>query len=115
MAFIKTENNNGKVDKNINIKGRLPGKPKTRREIRDSELLSILRKIKPHLSESIMTAATIMKNDKATEAGRLKAAVILLEAYRELVDDVYNGVDIEEEGTEVQPNTPVFSLKVINE
>ena len=36
------------------------GRPKltrkrTRREIRENELMSILRKIKPHLSDSIMT------------------------------------------------------------
>lgn len=96
------------------------GRPKltrkrTRREIRENELMSILRKIKPHLSDSIMTAAKIMKNDVATDGNKLKAAVILLNAYREIVGDVYNGEDRDdEEGNEVQESAPVFSLKVVD-
>ena len=41
--------------------------------------------------------------------------VILLNAYREIVGDVYNGEDRDdEEGNEVQDNAPVFSLKVVD-
>ena len=113
MAFRSRKELNGQVDPNINQQGRIKGiKDKTRREIRSQEFLSLLRKIKPHLSESIMTAATIMKNKDAGAANQLKAAVILLNAYRELVGDAYSG---EDDGTaeEVQPNQPVFSLKMI--
>ncbi len=118
MAFKKRDEN-GAYDPKINLKGRPPVDKEnapTRREIREKEFLSILRKIKPHLSESIMTAAKIMKNQEASHQNQLKAAVILLNAYKELTNEVYDGEDADLEGTEVQPNNPaaVFSLKVIN-
>ena len=75
-------------------------------------MLSLVRKIKPHLSDSIMTAASIMRNKEAGPGNQLKAAVILLNAYKELIGDLYDGDD-EEEGQEIQPNTPSFSLHVL--
>lgn len=115
MVFKKRADNNGEVDPRINQAGRIKTeKVLTKRAVRDRELLALLRKIKPHLSESIMTAANIMKNKEASHMNQLKASTILLNAYRELINDAYNGEDPEEEGVEVQPNTPVFSLKMIN-
>ena len=120
IMFKKTTPD-GKVDPNINIAGRKPkvdgegNKVLTNREIKSKELLSILRKVKPHLSQSIMTAADIMKNKEATHQNQLKAAVILINAYRELVIDLYGkDVDGSDEGEEIQP-TAAFSLKVIGE
>lgn len=111
--FKKTKD--GVIDPRINTLGRPKQTRKlTRREIKENELMSILRKIKPHLSDSIMTAAKIMKNDVSTDGNRLKAAVILLNAYKEIVQDVYNGED-NEEGNEVQDSAPVFSLKVVEQ
>lgn len=78
----------------------------------------LLRKIKPHVADSIMTAANIMKDADASHQNQLKAAVTLLDAYRKLTMDMYSGEDIDEEaeGKEIQQqNAPVFSLKVINE
>ena len=98
----------------INRQGRPRQEKMTRRQVKDQELLSILRKIKPHLSDSIMTAATIMKNDKAMDSNRLKAAVILLNAYKELVGDVYNGEEVDDETFE-NTSAPVFSLKVVEQ
>jgi len=116
MVFKARKDNDGKVDENINKAGRIKGNAeKSRREIRDQSLLSLLRKISPHLSESIMTAATIMKNKEAAHANQLKAAVILLNAYKELVNEVYAGGDEEEIGTEIQPNGPVFSLRIVGD
>jgi len=118
MVFKKRAENNGEIDPRINVQGRVrnPNGEKilTKRAVRDKELLSLLRKIKPHLSDSIMTAAKIMKNEDASHMSQLKAATILLNAYKELINDAYNGEDPEEEATDVQPNTPVFSLKMIN-
>ena len=119
--MFKKTTPDGKVDPNINIAGRKPkvdgegNKVLTNREIKSKELLSILRKVKPHLSQSIMTAADIMKNKEATHQNQLKAAVILINAYRELVIDLYGkDVDGSDEGEEIQP-TAAFSLKVIGE
>ena len=116
MVFKARKDNNGQLDENINTKGKIkPNREKSRREIRDQSLLSLLRKVSPHLSESIMTAATIMKNKEAAHANQLKAAVILLNAYKELVNELYTGGDEDAEGTEIQPNSgPVFSLRMVS-
>ena len=114
MAFKSREENGGEIDENINTKGRIKTKQRSRRSIREQELLTLLRKIKPHLTESIKVAAGIMKNEEASHMNQLKAATILLNAYKELVNDVYDGVDKDDEGTEVQPAAPVFSLTVLD-
>ena len=86
----------------------------TKRELRERELLMILRKLRPHVADSIIAAAKIMKNEQALDSNKLKAATILLDNYRKLVLDLYDGEDQEGEGTEVQQeNRPLFSLKVI--
>ena len=117
MVFKAKEENNGQVDPNINLGGRRKReKQLTRREIRGNELLSLLRKVKPHVAEAIMKAALIMKNNDASHQNQLKAAVILLDNYKSLLGDLY-GTEVvsDETGEEVQPNTPLFSLTVINE
>ena len=114
MVFRATAENGGVVDPAINKLGRIRGvKEKSRREIRTAELLGLIRRVRPHLSESIMTAATIMRNKESGAGNQLKAAVILLNAYKELVNDLYAGGDEDEEGVEVQSNTPSFSLHVL--
>lgn len=87
----------------------------SKRDLKDREFLMILRKIRPHIADSIVTAANIMKNEKAADQNKLKAAAMLLEQYRKLVIDMYDGEDQDEEGDEIQQqNAPVFSLKVID-
>lgn len=105
------------------VSGNPNGRPKkdrdsdkvTNRELKERELLMLLRKIKPHVAEAIFQAAKIMKNEEAAHQNQLKAAALLLENYRKLSLDLYDGEDIaEQEGTEVQQNNAaVFSLKVI--
>jgi hypothetical protein len=105
--------------------GNLAGRPKkphvldkpTNRDLKERELVMLLRKIKPHIAEAIVQAASIMKNSEASHQNQLKAATILLDNYRRLTLDMYDGEDVaEDEGTEVQQNNaPVFSLRVINE
>lgn len=96
-----------------------PGRPKgsvkkrTNRALREQELLMLLRKIKPHVSESIMTAARIMKNQEAAHTSQLKAATILLDAYKQMVNELYNGED-DAPAEEVQKTGAVFSLTVLN-
>lgn len=112
-----------KGDKNINRAGRpttaekllKDGQTTTRRALKDRELMILLRKIKPHLTEAIIKAVEIMKNDEAKHVDQLKAATILLENYRRLVLDVYDGEEDQTPAEEVQQqNAPMFSLTVID-
>jgi hypothetical protein len=114
MPFVKG-------DKNINRVGRVPRDPgskkPTNRELKEKELVMLLRKIKPHVSASIVQAARIMNNEEARDQDKLKAATIILDNYRRLALDLYDGEEVADgEGSELQPtdNTPVFSLKVVN-
>lgn len=89
----------------------------TNRELKERELVMLLRKIKPHVAEAIMQAAAIMKNQEASHQNQLKAATILLDNYRRLTLDMYAGEEqADEAGVEVQQNNAaIFSLKVVNE
>jgi hypothetical protein len=103
---------------NINKAGRKPQDPKklTKRELRERELLMLLRKIKPHVAESIVQAARIMKNTDANPTNQLRAATLLLDNYRRLTLDLYEG-DEDAEGTEIQQNNSpavLFSLKMVD-
>lgn len=117
MVFKRREENGGEIDPNINRDGpkKKEGK-KTRRQVRNQELIMLLRKVKPHVATAIMKAADIMKDEKATHQSQLKAAVILLDNYKGLLGDLY-GKDIEDDEEkpvdEIQPKAPVFSLTVV--
>lgn len=113
MAFEKGKsgNPNGRPRKE-----NITDKP-TNRELKERELVMLLRKIKPHVAEAIMQAAAIMKNQEASHQNQLKAATILLDNYRRLTLDMYDGEEqADEAGVEVQQNNAaIFSLKVVNE
>jgi len=99
-----------------------PGRPKkdperkvTRRELKDKELLVLLRKIKPHISGAVMAAARIMEKENSTDVNKLKAAALFIEQYRRLSLDLYDGEDLEVEVEEIeeeveQKPASVFSL-----
>jgi hypothetical protein len=89
----------------------------TNRELKERELVMLLRKVKPHVAEAIIQAANIMKNQEASHQNQLKAATILLDNYRRLTLDLYDGEEkADEVGVEVQQNNAaIFSLKVVNE
>lgn len=102
---------------NINRLGRLPstGKKPTNRDLRERELLMLLRKIRPHVSDAVIQAARIMKSPTSSDSNVLKSCVILTDAYRRLTLDLYDSEDPDAEGIEVQQdNSPVFSLRMIN-
>lgn len=111
MPFVKG-------DKNINRAGRTPKsleKKKSNRELKEQELLLLLRKFRPHVAESIMTAVNIMKNKESADVNRLKSVTIVLDTYRKLVMDLYDGEDVaDDEGQEVQDSSAVFSLRVLD-
>lgn len=90
----------------------------TKRQQREKELLMLLRKIKPTVTEAIYTAVKIMRNEEAAHSQQLRAATILLDNYRKLTLDLAGLEDdevdlIEEEDQE--DNSPVFSLKIIGD
>lgn len=122
MAKFKSkEELGGEIDPRINTRGN-PNfgkdyiKPKfTNRELREREFMNLLRKLKPHVAEAIMAAVNIMKNKEAAHANQLKAATIILDQYKQTMQQVYDK-DYDEDGAEEvqQQSTPMFSLKVVN-
>lgn len=88
---------------------------RTNREIRQSSLLEVARKLKPHISKSVMAAVAILDNKEASEANKLKAAAFMVTTYRDLLKDIYDLKYSEDEGEEVQEKGgAVLSLRVIN-
>ena len=111
-------------DKNINRAGLIPGKQKfTAKELKQKEVMSLLRKLKPLMSKSVNTAAKIIDSDGATESGKLRAATILLGLYKDLLSEAYDhDIKLEEMLQETDPkeidtskNAPVFSLTMLKQ
>ncbi len=112
MPFVKN-------DPRINRKGRPTMEERmtglTNAELKQRELIMLLRKFRPHVATAVSRAAAILTNEEAQHHNQLKAATVILDAYRKLVIDLYDGEDPEQEGEEVQQqNAAVFSLKVID-
>ena len=118
MVFKTRQELNGQLDPNINAEGRIkPTKALTKREIKDRELLSLARKVKPLMAEAIGVSAKVMRDEKATHASQLKASALLLTIYQQLVRDIYEGKEEDEEGQshqEIQEQKPLFSLTVVD-
>lgn len=110
-------------DPNINRQGRIEKDHKpTARELKQKEIMSLLRKLKPLMSKSVNTAAKIIDSEDATEAGKLRAATVLLGLYKDLISEAYD-LDIKLETQAVSDpqeidtskNAPIFSLTVLKE
>lgn len=133
MAFVSTAENGGVKDPKIG-----PGRPKgspnkkvSRRSLRDKELMSLLRKLRPHISDAIMTAVKIMKDKQASETNRLRAVAFLQDQYHKLLLEVYEGEEYQDGADapeavqppeEIQPKEekkapsgPVFSLRIVGD
>jgi len=117
MVFKTRQELNGQLDPNINAEGRIkPTKALTKREIKDRELLSLARKVKPLMAEAIGVSAKVMRDEKASHASQLKASALLLTIYQQLVRDIYEGKEEDEEGQshqEIQEQKPIFSLTMV--
>jgi hypothetical protein len=118
MVFKKKCPETGEYDKNQNISGRINKREKpSARKIKEQELVSLIRKLKPNLALAISTVVGTMKDEKSTEAGKLKAAALMLTYYKQLVESVYD-IDIvpDIEGNESPKeidSTPKFSLHML--
>lgn len=114
MPFKSREALGGAVDPNINQNGR-PQRKTTNRSVREKELLQLLRKIKPHVAESIKTAVDIMGDREASDQNKLKAAVIILDNYKQMVTQLYSEKYDEDDAEAPQENNAaVLSLTVVN-
>lgn len=121
--FKSKEELGGEIDPRINVKGN-PNIGKSRyfpekmsnRQLRERELMGLLRKLKPHVADAIMAAVKIMKNQEAAHANQLKAATILLQQYKDTMLEVYDKDYDDSEAEEIQQdNSPVFSLKIVGQ
>lgn len=103
----------------INRKGRprtvsLP--KRTNREIRQDELMTLLRKLKPIQSKAIQSAVKVLDSSEAADANKLKASALIIQTYRQLLLDTFDYRYDDEGSEEVQEkNVPLFSLKVLNQ
>jgi len=117
MPFVpgKSGNPNGRPTKD-RILEKAAGDSKSNRKLREKALLELARKVKPHTGKAIVTAMNIMENDKSSEAGRLKAAALLIQTYKSLINELYDYRYDEEIAEEMQETdkAPVFSLKMVN-
>lgn len=112
MAFKSRAALNGEIDPRINTKGRIKSdRELTGRELRQRELIGLVRKLKPHLALSISEVVRILGNKEAADSNKLKAASLLIQHYQSLVKDIYD-VD-EDTPEEIQPNGPAFSLTML--
>lgn len=86
----------------------------TNRELREKTLLSLARKVKPHLAKALKTMITLLE-DKDTPANvRFQASKWIMEFNRSLSVELYQEKYDNEKGEEVQKDSaPVFSLHVI--
>lgn len=88
----------------------------TRKEKKAKELEGLLRKLAPHVSKSIATAAAIMQKTKdVKDADKLKASTIILDFYKSTILEIAKIEEeqgsTDEEGQESeQESAPVFSL-----
>ena len=102
---------------NINLKGRSKNvEKKSNKELRMSAMLQLTRMLRPHLGKAVMTAARIVDNNESSDQNKLKAAAFLVGLYKDVLKECYDYRYDNEDGEKIQEdNTPVFSLKVINQ
>lgn len=106
----------GKGMQSPNPAGRPIGDPREKmsnRSLREKSLMQLIRKFNPHIGKAVMTAVKIMDNEKASESNKLKAGVFITQTYRELLNEVYSKDYDDDQGEEIQDNSPAFSLHYI--
>jgi hypothetical protein len=87
----------------------------TNRELREKTLLSLARKVKPHMAKALKTMIMLLE-DNATPANvRFQASKWIMEFNRSLSVELYQEKYDDEKGEEIQKDsTPSFSLHVID-
>lgn len=72
-----------------NPKGRPKGSVRNARRLGADKLKRLLKALEPIADDSIIVASEIMNDSEASQATRLKAAMMLLQKYTELTGEVY--------------------------
>jgi hypothetical protein len=85
----------------------------TNRELREKEMMSLIRKLKPEIRKAMKTALGIMEDTEVPAATRLASAKFVFQEYKGLLGDLYKDKYDEDEGEKIQDTAPVFSLKII--
>lgn len=87
----------------------------TNRELREKTLLSLARKVKPHLAKALKTMIGLMEDESAPANVRYQASKFVIEFNRSLSVELYQEKYDDEKGEEVQKDSaPSFSLHVID-
>ena len=87
----------------------------TNRELKNRELLMLLRKLKPHVADAVLASVQVMQKGDS-DSNRLRAADLILRNFHKLVLDMYAGQDDnpDDAGEEVQKKSaPIFSLRML--
>jgi hypothetical protein len=115
--FKSKEELGGQLDPRINKDGARINKIQrdptiTRRSHHQSELVSLLRKLKPNLSAAVIRTSAIVNNPSSKDADAIAAARLIISTYRELLDDLYEGEALKDEPSVPIQNAPRFRLTV---
>jgi len=112
--FRSKEELNGEIDPRINVKGQPRNQRPmgmTRRANHQSELVSLLRKLKPHMSAAVIRTSSIVSNPNSKDSDAVAAAKLLLSTYQSLMQDLYKE-DKEEQVPVIVQELPKFRLTV---
>lgn len=89
---------------------------KSNKMLRNEELLSLVRKFKPHLSKAVMAAVSILENKESNEGNKLRASAMILTLYKDLLKDLYHKDYDLDEGMEIQQTSaPILSLTMVKD
>jgi len=92
---------------------------KTNRELRQEELLNLVRKFKPLQTKAIQAAVKVIDNAQSNDSSKLRAAALLIETHRALLKDLYDYRYDDESAEEVTQDppalAPVFSLRMLED
>ena len=88
--------------------------------MKDRELSMLVRKLKPHLAESVNVVSGMLRGDKVSDTNKLKASALIMTEYQKIIKEIYSNdaQDVEEVIEEVEEErdaAPVLSLKIVND
>lgn len=115
MPFVpgKSGNANGRP-KGTSFKEKYADK--SRADVGRDDLMAMLRKLKPLQKEALARLGVLLRDEETTETNRLKAIILILDKYKDLVQELYIDAEDKDDGATEKDkleSAPVFSLKMI--